>query len=343
MFFFLFSSFSLLFTGEWNQEKEVQVQIKMSDSKKYQKFRLILNKLNSFQEFSIYSTNIDFYDYQNKKSNQRTLFQDYQLYGVRLNTSSFFLVNIFPNNFNTPISAVLLINQIFQKKNITLFGNQTLANKLIQKKEKTNFSNIKNNITFGSLYINISLNTSYNLKTFDLPFFLNGTFIINKTHSYNLFGKLFNQSKFISEGKIYGVIMSFYVILAFYSWVILSRHFHSQASLINMSQLSIILHISFDFAHAFFLYNFTNYIPQCSNLYSFLFVVILVIYFQIQMKHFSFKFCSKSNSYCIYIIFLSNVNFNYVIFNFFFIDLPLSILMLYNFIFIFYSTNNTSY
>ena len=280
MFIFYFSFLTILFTGEWNQGNETQIQI---GKYKSQKFRFNLTSLYIFNEYTLYSANLSLYGIKDKNYSQDLRHLHFQ--GISfINKSTIFLIKSIPDQIlNTPKKSSIVISQILKENNITSFQNDSLIlNHLLNELQP-----FYSNLTIISLTINIAQNTNYTLNNFDLPISIDGILKFNQKKSFYIFGQLFNAKKFIVEGKIYGVITSFYILISFYSWITLNRQFRSNTSLVQLSHLSCIFHIAFDFAYAFFVFNFSEYNPPCSTLYNFLFLTMLIIYFQSQMKELS--------------------------------------------------------
>lgn len=119
------------------------------------------------------------------------------------------------------------------------------------------------------------------------PFMLNngisGNFRIRNI-TLDILAAEFSVYDYIREGKVFGVIASFCIILNFYAWLSLTYYFKSSATCSQLSITSFIMHIAFEFSYGLNLFNFSLSVAGFRSLYSILFICCLIIYFTVQLR-----------------------------------------------------------
>ncbi|OHS99574.1 hypothetical protein TRFO_33942 [Tritrichomonas foetus] len=92
----------------------------------------------------------------------------------------------------------------------------------------------------------------------------------------------FNEFRFISEGKIFGLYLSIGVFISFIAWNHLFREFRSHVQLSHLSVHSFVLHLAFDYNYGLFLYKISNYSQHLYSLFTILAMIIIVMFFTIE-------------------------------------------------------------
>ena len=118
------------------------------------------------------------------------------------------------------------------------------------------------------MFYNVTMPSS--VRTFDTSSGVNGTITYDKKITFS--ATLINYIKFVREGKIFGVLIGFSILINFMAWKSLFSNFKSSASLYHLSLGTFIMHISFDFSFALYFFDLTSTAFEFVNLFLFLFI-----------------------------------------------------------------------
>lgn len=189
------------------------------------------------------------------------------------NYSSFFYFSMLDEN-KTLKEGFQLINKAFYTHNLTGPYNHDLLASTIANYTKRTYSQAY------CFSFNIS-KTPQILSTFTTDDEATGRlyFLNNPNLSVNFTARQFDEFKFISEGKIFGLIASFCLFLTFLSWNLLAYYFNTPRKLSSLSLDSFSLHAAFDFSFGLFLFELSGLNSYISHFFLFLYTMTSVYYF----------------------------------------------------------------
>lgn len=124
-------------------------------------------------------------------------------------------------------------------------------------------------------------------EPFLLPISINGSLYhkrrSGKSYILNLSALKFNMLKFISEGKIFGILSGVFFVFCFYAWESIFN-VRSRAQLSTLSLSTYLMHASFDFSYSVYLLNLSLQFEFFRLIFLILFLGYLSVHFTLQMS-----------------------------------------------------------
>lgn len=111
----------------------------------------------------------------------------------------------------------------------------------------------------------------------------NGVFYMNQG-SIRIEGFEFDEESFVSEGKVFGVVVSIGLFMSYTVWLYISKAFESISQLSQLSLHSFILHLAYDFSYAVFVFHLSELNTRFTTLYTLIFGFMLCLYIMVEMK-----------------------------------------------------------
>lgn len=111
-----------------------------------------------------------------------------------------------------------------------------------------------------------------------------GKIYISNSTTFTFSAFQFDELLYVSEGKIFGLVSSFSIVLLYFSWQYLIDHFNSMAQLSQLSVHTFTMQVSFDFVYGVFLFQLSDSNIHLTNLYNILFSFVILIYFFLETR-----------------------------------------------------------
>ena len=122
-----------------------------------------------------------------------------------------------------------------------------------------------------------------NPSTFVKDKHLAGFYSSHNTIFYQIHADLFDMISFTSEGKIFGVFFSFFILANIYAWYNMGVQIRSRVIMKHISALSLMLIIGFDFSFALIMIDISMQYFYLTKLYALLFGFMMLLYHFLQM------------------------------------------------------------
>ncbi|EAY02000.1 hypothetical protein TVAG_217370 [Trichomonas vaginalis G3] len=262
MFFFLFERY--IYRGNWTDINPDASNITQNVSSK---FRLQLESNQNIKNRKAWEATVYLHS-----ANRLVLVRDFHLYGISAkNDTDFFLIT-FPRATVLIDKVIAIINAAASENNVTDPEDLDGIAKAVNKKYNSSLPLL----SLATLrFHNVDdFNTG---RVFDLTTGVNGTFDYERLN-VNFSVSMINYPMFIKEGKKFGVLVGFIVVINFIAWRSLYRNCHSSTSLNHLSLCSYIMHISFDFSFSLFFIDLSIAAIEFVVLFSFLFLCTTTIF-----------------------------------------------------------------
>lgn len=253
-----------IFRGNWT---DLDLGLENLTKDHSNRIKITVEKQESINGLPVYDAKIVFYNVSNYVFPVR----NFHLFGIAANNQTNFYMFSFPRTTLTIEKAISILQTSAEVAKLKDYENITLLDSAL--KARINNSLMLVSLATLKFSVNDKISTG---RVFDLNTGVNGTFEYEKTFVFS--AALVNYPLFIMEGKKFGVLVAFVIVINFIAWRSLYKKCSSTASLIHLSLSGFIMHISFDFSFSLFFIDISIAAFEFVALFSFLFMCTTIIF-----------------------------------------------------------------